>query len=159
LPLLGYAFDRGLTFTFSNYITLAAGDYVLVVKNRSAFESRYGLGLNIAGEYAGELSDSGEGIRLLGALGGVVQDFAYSGWYPLTDGLGFSLVIVNDHGPLEAWSQKEGWRASGSPGGSPGTTDPTSSVPHILITEALTHTDLPSVDAIELWNPTAGDVN
>ena len=30
---------------------------------------------------------------------------------------------------------------------------------HCLITEALTHTDLPQVDAIELYNPTAGAIN
>jgi hypothetical protein len=159
LPLIGYGFDHGITFTFTNYLTLAAGDYIVLVKNRAAFEARYGLGLNIGGEYVGELSDGGEGIRLLGALGEVVQEFDYSDWYPLTDGLGFSLVIVDDHGPLEAWSRKEGWRESGGPGGSPGAADPVSTVAHVLITEALTHTDPPSVDAIELFNPTAGDVN
>src|SRR5256886_14598470 len=43
--------------------------------------------------------------------------------------------------------------------GSPGPGDSAATLPPILINELLTHTDLPQVDAIELFNPTAGDVD
>jgi hypothetical protein len=39
----GIHFDQGITFTFPS-MTLAAGARTLVVKNRAAFESRYGTG-------------------------------------------------------------------------------------------------------------------
>src|SRR5262249_27767091 len=45
------------------------------------------------------------------------------------------------------------WRASTLLGGSPGADDPPSSVPAIWINEVLTHTDLPQLDSIELYNP------
>jgi hypothetical protein len=45
-------------------------------------------------------------------------------------------------------------------GGSPGRADPAApTIPAILVNEALTHTDPPQVDTIELHNPTATTVN
>ena len=51
------------------------------------------------------------------------------------------------------------WRASANPGGSPGTDDPATAVPAIVINELLTATVPPEVDRIELFNPTASPVN
>ena len=68
------------------------------------------------------------------------------------DGEGYSLVPVNPNlnpdpnNPLN-------WRASAAIGGSPGADDPPSNIPAVWITEVLTHTDLPQVDSIELYNP------
>src|SRR5262249_13325359 len=70
-----------------------------------------------------------------------------------TDGFGFSLVIVNENAPLNTWSLKESWRPSGALNGSPGQADPAQpSFPPMLVNEALTHTDLPAVASIELFN-------
>ena len=45
-------------------------------------------------------------------------------------------------------------------GGSPGRADPAPlTVPAVVINEALTHTDLPQVDAIELYNPTTNVIS
>src|SRR5262249_2863116 len=75
-------------------------------------------------------------------------------------GLGFSLVIVDETAEPDAWGHKEGWRPSGVLGGAPGQSDPaTPTFPNILLTEVLAHTDLPLVDAIELFNPTNVPVN
>jgi hypothetical protein len=47
------------------------------------------------------------------------------------------------------------WRGSSALGGSPGADDPATTFAPVVINEILTHTDLPQVDAIELFNPTA----
>lgn len=158
LPLAGVKLTRGVTFNFPD-IVLGAGEHALVVKNLAAFQSRYGTILNVAGQYVGALSDDGENIRLQGQLGEVIHDFRYDEWYPLTDGLGFSLVIVNENAELGSWGERESWRPSGLLGGSPGADDPAPNIPAIRINEALTHTDLPQIDTIELYNPTAADVD
>jgi len=69
------------------------------VKNPAAFVQRYGTGRNIAGQYAGNLDNAGEHLLLLGALEEPILDFAYhDSWYPATDGLGCSLVVVEADG-------------------------------------------------------------
>lgn len=158
LNLAGAQFTAGVTFAFSNLV-LGAGQLTVIVKNRVAFESRYGTGIAIAGEYLGTLSDSGERLRWEGPLGETIHDFDYLDWHPVTAWLGFSLVVVDASAPLARWNEKSGWRASSAIDGSPGTDDATPNVPGILINELLTHTDLPQVDALELYNPTAADVN
>ena len=162
LDLTGVRFANGVYFDFTAgaVTTLAPGATVLVVKNLAAFTARYGGGLDIAGEYTGSLDNAGETLRLEDAVGEKILEFAYSNsWYPLTDGLGFSLVIVDEDAPWYTWGDKGSWRGSGAVDGSPGADDAAPDITPILINELLTHTDLPQVDAIELFNPTAGDVN
>ena len=146
-------------FTAASAVTnLAPGASVLVVHNLAAFTARYGAGLNIAGQYDGFLDNGGENLRLDDAVGEKILDFSYNNsWYPLTDGSGFSLVIVNENAAWDTWGLKTSWRPSGRAGGSPGIADPSPlTIGAVLINEALTHTDPPQVDAIELYNPTAG---
>jgi len=117
-------FRDGIDFTFPS-VELAPGDYCLVVKDFAAFESRYGPGLPIAGEYVGSLANGGERIVLVDALAGPIQSFEYQDdWYEQTDGLGFSLTMRDPtHPDLVAWSQETEWRPSTQMGGSPGTAD------------------------------------
>ena len=68
--------NEGIEFTFDQR-TLAADEFILVVKNQLAFESRYGEDLNIAGEYSGRLSNGGEQITLRNASGADIQSFEY----------------------------------------------------------------------------------
>ena len=77
LNLNGVHFAQGIEFTFGN-ITLPAGAYILVVKNIAAFESRYGPGFNIAGQYVGSLDNGGENLEIQDAVGEKVQDFSYN---------------------------------------------------------------------------------
>lgn len=164
LNLVGVHFTNGIDYTFtaaSAITTLAAGQSVLLVKNRAAFTARYPGAGNIAGEYLGSLDNSGERLSLVGALLEPILDFRYeNSWYPVTDGPGFSLVVRDDQVPFSSWGDPARWRPSARPGGSPGTDD---SVPAMVapvrINEALTHTDPPQVDSIELYNPTAQTVN
>ncbi len=101
--------------------SLNPGEFVVVVENLAAFESRYGVGLNVAGQYRGRLSNGGEMLRLTGSLGETIQEFTFLDfWYPETDGDGFSLVIADEFADLGVWNEKEGWAASDVSLGSPG---------------------------------------
>ena len=163
LNLDGVHFTNGVDFNFtgSAVTNLAPGQSAVLVRNLAAFLSRYGTNLNVAGVFFGALDNMGEQIRLEDTAGEVVLDFDYNNtWYPITDGLGFALAIVDENAAWDSWGMKSSWRPSGAVGGSPGLTNPAPpSVPGILINEALTHTDLPAVDAIELFNPTGTNVN
>ena len=157
LDLTGVRLTDGIAFDFtgSGVTSLAPGAYVVVVQDLAAFESRYGSGLPVAGVYSGLLSNGGETLRLDDARGEKILEFAYKdGWQPLTDGMGFSLVVVDEEAPWNAWGDAEQWRSSGVRLGTPGTADPGPlALPGVLVNEALTHTDPPLVDAIELVNP------
>ena len=163
LDLTGVRFTNGIEFNFtgSAATNLASGAYVLVVKNAAAFTARYGAGLPVAGEYTGSLDNGGETLRLEDAFGEKILEFAYdNNWYPITDGLGFSLVIRDATATWTMWGDQASWRPSGVEDGSPNADDPAPlALAPILVNEALTHTDLPEVDAIELFNPTASAVD
>jgi hypothetical protein len=162
LNLTGMCFTNGVYFNFtgSAVTSLAPGQIVLVVHNQSAFTARYGSGFSIAGQYTGSLNNGGETLSLQDAVGEKILEFAYDNtWYPITDGLGFSLVIVNEHAPWDTWGLKSSWRASGQMNGSPGTNDPLPPVlPPVRVNEALTHSGTES-DWIELYNPATTNVN
>ncbi len=163
LSLAGVHFINGVEFNFtgSSVTSLAPGARVLVVRNATAFAARYGAGLPVAGQFTGNLDNAGERLQLLDAANEEVLDFSYNNsWYPTTDGLGFSLVITSETADPDSWGHRSQWRPSGSVNGAPGGSDPEpAAIAPIEITEALTHTDLPSVDQIELYNPTAGAVS
>jgi hypothetical protein len=162
LNLTGVRFANGVDFNFtgSAVTSLAPGQIVLVVHNQSAFTARYGSGFSIAGQYTGSLNNGGETLRLEDVVGEKILEFAYDNtWYPITDGLGFSLVIVNENAPWDTWGLKSNWRASGQLNGSPGMTDPQPPAqPPARVNEALTHSD-PGSDWIELYNPASTNVN
>jgi hypothetical protein len=158
LNLAGYTLRGGIDFTFPN-LALAPGARVVVVKNQAAFAARHGSsGIAIAGEYMRNLGNDGDRLILEGRFREPILDFAYDdAWYPITDGFGFSLVIVNDSAPTDSWSLQGSWRPSGMPGGSPGTEDgDVPSFPRVVVNEALTRTDsAATTDAVELLNLSA----
>jgi len=151
-------FTRGIDFTFSD-VELAPGAFCLVVQNREAFEALYGQGLPIAGQYAGRLSNSGERIELVDALGTVIQSFSYrDDWYDITDGGGFSLTAIDPAGtPVALWNNRSAWRPSAAWGGSPGRSD-AGEVPDpgaVVINELLANSSGVGPDWIELRNATS----
>lgn len=164
LDLRGVRFVNGVEFGFtgSAVTNLPPGARVLVVKNLAAFTTRYGAGLPLAGQYLGTLENEGERIQLLDASGEEILDFSYDDdWYPVTDGLGFSLVVVNELAEPDAWNSATNWRPSGALHGSPAVADP---VPPpfapVVINEVLSRTDLPPpTDSIEIHNSTTNAVN
>ena len=163
LDLNNVQFSKGISFNFSGSAAthLAPQETVLLVRNRNAFTARYGDGFNVAGEFSAALDNSGETLRLEDAVGETILEFAYDdSWYPTTDGLGFSLAIVDENTLRTTWGNKASWRASGILIGSPGVADPAPpEIGRIIVNEALTHTDLPALDSVELFNPTTNAVN
>jgi hypothetical protein len=158
LDLSGLQFIDGITFAFTNGRRLAPGQFFVLARNQAAFAAKY-PGVTVNGIYSGKLDNGGERLTLAHLLGTNVFSFGYETdppWPITPDGYGFSLVRANIAGdPGMATS----WRQSANAGGSPGADDPPVSIPGIVINEILTHTDPPQVDAIELHNPTAADVN
>jgi hypothetical protein len=155
-------FTKGIDFMFPA-LSLASGGHILVVKNRAAFEAKYGTGYNIAGEYSGSLDNAGERIQLKDALGGTILDFDYKdGWRPITDGAGYSLTTINPANPdPNSWSKKESWRSSAYIDGSPGWDD-SGIIPNpgsIVINEIMSHSHANAPDWIELYNTTGSSIN
>ena len=129
LDLTGATFTDGIGFSFaagSPGSVLAAGARLLLVKNITAFGERYGAGVPIAGIYEGSLSNNGERIRLVDAVGEEILDFSYEDdWQPATDGGGFSLVLRDTNSSPDSWTHGAAWRSSLACGGSPGAGDAT----------------------------------
>jgi len=161
INLVGVHFTSGIDFTFdsTNAVTnLAAGQYLVLVRNLAGFLSRYPGVTNIAGQYGGALNNAGDRLTLVGALEEPLLDFRFQdGWYPATDGAGFSLVIRDESAPFVTWSNGASWRPSAQVGGSPGRADTTPlDLAPILVNEALSHPGAQEIDSLELYNPGAG---
>lgn len=157
------AITDGIDFKFSDgaIATLAPGAFVLVVANQEAFESRYGGGLLVAGEFTGSLNNAGETIEISSIFGPALMSFEYSdGWYPHTDGDGYSLSAINPANAAADYSDSAAWRPSNRIGGSPGSLDSAVAPGSILINEVLANsTGSADGDWIELFNTTAAPID
>lgn len=160
LDLPGVKFIDGVLFDFTDspIATLAPGQRVVVVSDLAAFRARYGNGPQVAGTYTGTLSDNGELLALVDRDGGTIKSFTFddgAGWPDRADGLGATLEVISTSGDFNAGSN---WRASVEVGGTPATAG-LGTLSSIVINEVLTHTDLPQVDSIELFNPTTSSID
>ena len=160
LELSGLHFTNGISYSFPVGTFLAPGHFIVLVSNPDAFTNRYPA-VHVDGVYAGKLSNSGETLRLVHVTGTPIFSVNYgtqAPWPSSPDGAGFSLVPVNPNlnpdpaNPLN-------WRASAVIGGSPGADDASPDIPRVFVNEALTHTDIPQLDAIELYNPNPANVD
>jgi len=131
VALIGIHFSDGVEFDFNNSLInlLEPGARALLVKNRAAFEFRYGTALSdrIVGEFQNGTKLKNEGERLLiTAFGGdVLRDFAYDNkapWPVAAGDGGFSLVLAApETSPDHALAAN--WKLSPAFGGTPGTSD------------------------------------
>lgn len=134
LDLSGVSLIDGVEFDFADsaVTTLGPGRFVLVVRNETAFLSRYGTdgAPLIAGEYSGKLANGGEDVKLVDFGAGTIAEFQYSdgsGWPIKADGAGYSLVPVDPASPADLPGSPNDpgyWRPSAYLGGSPGVDDP-----------------------------------
>jgi len=157
---LGGVFFTGITFTFTNGTQLAPGGFFVLARNATNFAARYS-NAPLHGLYSGRLDNSGEEITLRTAAGGRILSVTYNDrapWPAAADGYGFSLVPVNPGGAADPNAGSH-WRASSERHGSPGSDDPPSGIPPVVINEILTRADTPGDGAIELYNPTAQAVD
>jgi hypothetical protein len=128
LALGGASFDDTQpfgAFTFAN-VTLAPGQYAVIVSAESAFRARYGNNIPIVGSWAsGSLSNGGETIELRDPFGNTIHDFSYDDnapWPLGADGTGPSLEVIDTEGD---YNDPLNWRASAYTGGSPGFSEAT----------------------------------
>lgn len=154
LDLSRAAFTDGIEFEFPEESVFASGQTLVLVSNTTAFQQRY-PDVSVFGEYAGQLSNSGENLELSDEAGNVLLSVEYSDqapWPALADGNGYSAVLRDE----SQWPSDPNdgiyWRASSAEGGSPGSEDPEPAVTGVFINEILAHTDLPEVDSIEIYN-------
>ncbi|MHC5112596.1 MAG: lamin tail domain-containing protein, partial [Planctomycetota bacterium] len=163
MDLTGVELTNGVTFDFTTgaISSLAAGEYMLVVRDQAAFEARYGAGLPIAGEYDGSLSNNGERLTLVDGLDNALHSTEYSDsriWPQTADGVGATLQLKDPTGTAADLVDKHYvWRGSTEMGGSPGTAG--AGPLGVVVNEVLAHSDPPAVDTIELLNTTGAAIN
>ncbi|MGY8691309.1 MAG: hypothetical protein ACKVHP_26650, partial [Verrucomicrobiales bacterium] len=87
IDLTGVRFAGGITFHFVDNAIIPAGGRLVLVKNRTAFETRYAADLgtivvatDVLGksDYSGRLNNDGEQLLLIDANGVVIRDFVYN---------------------------------------------------------------------------------
>ncbi len=153
IDLTGVTVRDAFNYTFAGG-TLNGGQYVVLVRDQTAFELRYGTGIYVHGEYSENLRNSGETVTLLDGLGVVVQQFTYGdsgAWPGRADGSGGSLEVISTAGD---YNDAKNWRGSTEFGGSPGQAG-LGPYADVVINEVLTHTDPPQLDSVELHNTAA----
>ena len=152
-------FTNGVEFTFPS-TELAPGGYTLVVRDVSAFESVYGDGLAVAGQYEGSLDNAGERLELQDAAGQTITTFRYQDdWHDLTDGQGFSLTVVDPASEVSL-DKKSAWRASATAEGSPGFDDSDAAIaPGTVVINELMAYPTDGGDWIELYNAGAETID
>ncbi len=161
IDLTGVRFTDGIDFDFTGgpITRLDPGQFVLLVNNTDALAYRYGSVADVAGQYTGQLGNGGEQLVLLDTFDQTIQGFTYgdsndAGWPNRADGNGSTLEVIDPAGDP---SDPNNWRSSSEYLGTPGSQG---SEPYhgVVVNEVLSHTAYPSVDAIELYNPTDTDV-
>jgi hypothetical protein len=123
LDLTGVRFTKGVDFNFPDGTNLGPGGYALVVRNASAFASRYGANLPVFGSYGPDnLANEGEELKLTYGAGSSIRVLTYNQLLWPSTTVGRSLVLVapgtnpNHADPLN-------WRPSIRAGGTPGSSD------------------------------------
>jgi len=107
-----------------------------------------------AGEFEGQLNNSGEKISLFSPLGTEILSVKYKDskpWPKIADGTGFSLVST-DNNLVTNPNLPEYWSASSVIHGSPGAANIAANILPVLVNEIRTNAEMPDFDAIELYN-------
>lgn len=158
IDISGYKFVNGITYTIPAGSVIEGGGYYILSRSKIYFNSRYGMQANA--EYiTTKLSNSGESLVLVNTANDTIIKLSYGTKFPwpaLANGLGFSLVPVNESADL---SQTKNWRNSAEIGGSPGKADPVQTYKTVYISEILANSVVPAVDTIELFNPNTEDID
>ena len=103
--------DSGVRLTIPAGTTMAAGEYAIVARDTERFASQH-PGVRVLGQFDGNLSNSGERIRLVDGSGNLADELRYfdGGYWPsYADGGGASLELID---PDADNSQPTAWAAS-----------------------------------------------
>lgn len=157
ISLADVEFVKGIDYAFPAGATLAPGAFLVLASNAAWFERRYDS--SPYGTYGGQLRNSGETLEVADVKAAItLLSIAYSDanpWPKKADGDGWSLVPQKRNPGRSEQNNPAAWRPSFRINGSPGRDDPGV----VLVNEVLPHTDLPDLDAIELYNPGDAEVN
>ncbi|HEX6289824.1 MAG TPA: CotH kinase family protein, partial [Herpetosiphonaceae bacterium] len=118
LRLDNVSFSRGISFHFPPSTTIAPGQYLVLASERGSFQARYSAAP--FGDYRGNLSNEGEALELIDALGTPIDFVDYqitAPWPTEPNGSGKSLSLLNPNADNSAATS---WRASIGSGGTPG---------------------------------------
>ncbi|MFT5525979.1 MAG: hypothetical protein ACI9HK_003949, partial [Pirellulaceae bacterium] len=159
IDLTGVEFVGGITYQFPAGTQVLAGQRLVLAKDLNAFQIRYGNAIAVFDVFAsGGLSNSGELLTVVDFQGVNIQSLNYKdsgSWPGRADGNGSTLEIV---APALNYNNSNSWRSSTEYGGSPATAG-IGPFADVVVNEVLTHTDLPAVDLIELYNTSAQPIN
>lgn len=145
--------SNAILYIFDEDEILEPGEMLVLVSDSNVFHDRY-PSVKIAGQYSNKFSNGGEKLYVKAGTDTLIE-FEYKDdlpWSPLADGNGYSLVSVEIN-PTGDPSKSEYWRNGSTINGTP--REESANVlefPDVWINELLSHTDVPEVDAIELFN-------
>jgi len=120
VDLSNFYLADGISFTFPSKSTIAPGEYILIAQNSLTY---MGNGCQVFEWTEGKLSNSGDVLSLYSAENNLLDNLVYednSKWADSTDGLGFSMELIN---PNLVNDLPGNWEKSISIGGSPGQTN------------------------------------
>lgn len=151
--LTGWRISGDISYAFPPGTTIRGGGILVVANQPADVQSVYGIG-GVLGGYPDKLPNGSGVVRLRNELDAVLLEVEYADrdpWPFKADGLGHSLVLAR---PSYGEADPRAWAASAYKGGSPGRLDPVAPPAYasVVINEVLSHTDLPQVDFIELYN-------
>ena len=158
INLDGVHFTDGIEYTFDPII-MAPDERVVLARDLAGFAARHGspAGVQVAGPYLGALNNGSENIAFAASDGAQIQSFAYDdsgSWPGRADGAASTLELID---PADDPASAGSWRPSSEFNGSPGSAG-AGPDNRIVVNEVLSHTDLPQVDAIEIYNTTGGPI-
>ena len=156
IDLEGWQFSNGIDYTFPASTSIAAGSYLVVAANLTAFNAQYPAVTNVVGSWSGRLSNSGERVELINGNGVRIDYLRYADegdwavreqgpldnnhygwvWSDEHDSGGKSLELIN---PSLANDLGVNWSASNVSGGSPGSSNSVLSSNIAPIISDLTH--------------------
>jgi hypothetical protein len=149
----GFRISGDVDYTFPPGTIMAFRSYLVVAQDPVAVQQTYGIN-NVLGPFSNNLPNNAGTVRLRNDYGGIILEVTYEDELPWpigADAAGHSLQLARpDYGE----GSVRAWEASAFVGGSPGKKDPlpSSALRKVVINEYLTHTDLPAIDFIELYN-------
>jgi hypothetical protein len=148
----GYRLAGQVQYVFPISTSIPAQGYLVIAAVPQDLQTVYGLA-TVLGPYTNALQTSGL-ITLHDAQDSVLLRLEYgkaSPWPMGADGTGHSIVLAR---PSYGEGDPRAWDRSSVAGGSPGAAEtlPASPLRNVVLNEILGHTDLPQVDAIELYN-------
>ncbi|MFT5522638.1 MAG: hypothetical protein ACI9HK_000582, partial [Pirellulaceae bacterium] len=120
IDLTGWSFTEGINYTFDNGKLIGGGEYIVITDDRAGLLAQH-PGIDVVGNFGGQLSRSGERLELSDVAGNPVDvvDYYTRGRWPFeADGWGSSVELRDpfaDNSLPESWapsdnSQNTNWQ-------------------------------------------------